>query len=193
MTVSTYAKNNFMNGEAFDFVSAHTGFPGVTGANEVTGGAPAYARKAYTVAAASGGSRSASAAVFDVPACTVSWLGFWNAGNFLFGLPNGGATPKNFAVAPDTDIVWSTSHGWLDTQKIVFFQGVPPPPLAEGTTYFVRDSTAHGFKVAATSGGVAIDLTGGSSVGCWMAAISETIYASQNTHTLSAGTFVLPD
>ena len=36
-------------------ISVHTGSPGTTGASEATGGAPAYARKATTWGAASGG------------------------------------------------------------------------------------------------------------------------------------------
>ena len=192
MTVSTYAKNNFLNGQGFDAVSLHDGFPGTTGTNEISGGS--YARQTLVVAASSGGSRSAAGSyTFSVPACTVRWLGFWYLGNFLFGLPNGGAVPKNFSAALDTDIVWSTAHGFSDTQKIAFYQGTPPAPIAEGDTVFVRDATTHGYKVAATSGGVALNLTAGASVGCWMAAITETVYASPSTHILSAATFAMVD
>lgn len=63
------------------FVSLHTADPGATGLNEVTGGAPAYARKAITwAAAASGNADSSSAPVFDVPsATTITHVGFWSA------------------------------------------------------------------------------------------------------------------
>lgn len=194
MTLPTLTKNDFLNGQDIDAASAHTAFPGSTGANEVTGGSPAYARKAVTLAAAAGGSRGTSASVtFDVPACTVGWLGFWKAGLFVACAPNGGATPKNFMSIASTDIVYSAGHGWSDTQKIVFYQGTPPAGLTEGTTYFVRDSTTDSFKVAATSGGVAIDLTAAPSFGCVVAAISETVYGSQSTHQLSAATVTIPD
>jgi len=67
--------------------SLHTADPGAGGANEVTGGTPAYARKAITFnAAASGAIDSSNQPVFDVPICTVAFVGFWSAitaGTFL--------------------------------------------------------------------------------------------------------------
>lgn len=70
------------------YASLHTGAPGDSGANEVTGGSPAYARKAITFGAASGGSMAATnQPVFDVPgSTTVTHVGFWSAvsgGTFL--------------------------------------------------------------------------------------------------------------
>lgn len=63
------------------YVSLHTADPGATGTNEVTGGAPAYARKAVTWAAPASGSVSSNVqVVFDVPgSTTISHLGFWSA------------------------------------------------------------------------------------------------------------------
>lgn len=63
------------------FVSLHTADPGATGTSEVTGGSPAYARKAITWAAASGSQVSNSAqVVFDVPtSTTIRFLGYWSA------------------------------------------------------------------------------------------------------------------
>lgn len=61
----------------------YTDDPGANGtANEVTGGSPAYARKTIAWNAASGGEMAKNpspAVVFDVPACTVKYAGFWNA------------------------------------------------------------------------------------------------------------------
>lgn len=69
------------------YASLHTADPSTTGANEVTGGSPAYARKAINFGAASAGSMaSSSTPVFDVPATTVAYVGFWDAstsGNFI--------------------------------------------------------------------------------------------------------------
>jgi hypothetical protein len=84
-----------------------------SGANELTGGSPAYARKAATWAAASGRSKATSASmVFDVPAGqTVRWVGFWDAvsaGNFLGMVPNGGGTPEAFVVDDATADVTTT-------------------------------------------------------------------------------------
>lgn len=62
------------------FASLHTADPGATGTNEVTGGAPAYARKAITWnAAATGNLDSSNQPVFDVPAgTTITHVGFWS-------------------------------------------------------------------------------------------------------------------
>lgn len=64
---------------AVAFVSAHTGDPGTTGANEVSGGA--YARKSIAWGAASAGQINASAIVdIDIPASTtVTYVGLWSA------------------------------------------------------------------------------------------------------------------
>lgn len=193
-SIATATKNKMLDAETLNSVSLHTAFPGVTGANEVSGGAPAYARKAIVTNAASGGQRLLNAAVtFDVPASTIRWVGFWNGATWIGAAPNGGAAPKNFVAVPATDTIYSTTHGYADTQKVVFFQGTPPAGLTEGTVYYVRDSTADSFKVAATSGGVAIDLTAGASFGCQMCAIVEDVYATQGSHTLSSATVAIPD
>lgn len=62
-------------------LALHSGDPGGANgaANELTGGSPAYARKAVAWNAASGGAAAQSAdVVFDVPASTVSWVSGWN-------------------------------------------------------------------------------------------------------------------
>ena len=71
-------------------ISLHTGDPGTTGADEVTGGS--YARQSVTWAAASGGVKSNSAQlVFQVPSgTTITHVGGWDAstsGNFRGGGP----------------------------------------------------------------------------------------------------------
>jgi hypothetical protein len=62
--------------------AAHTGDPGGanTASNEVTGGSPAYARKAVAWNSASGGAATQNGdVVLDIPAgTTVSWLSLWN-------------------------------------------------------------------------------------------------------------------
>jgi hypothetical protein len=63
------------------YASLHSADPGDTGANEISGGSPAYARKAITWNAAAAGSMDDSnVPVFDVPAgTTVAFVGFWSA------------------------------------------------------------------------------------------------------------------
>ena len=61
------------------------------------------------------------------------------------------------------DTLTANSHGLPDTTPISFACATPsdvlPAPLQEGVTYYVRDTATNTFKVAATSGGTAIDLT----------------------------------
>lgn len=65
---------------ASDWISLHTDDPGTDGSNEVTGGTPAYTRQQGTFSAASGGERALATDLdFDVPACTVKWVGCWSA------------------------------------------------------------------------------------------------------------------
>lgn len=186
---TTDAKNSMLGGLTFTAASLHTAFPGTTGTSEVSGGS--YARVVPSVGAAAGAVRTAASMAFSVPATTVRWVGFWNASTFLCCAPNGGS-PKEFVATPSSDTINSPSHGYADTQKIVFYGGSVPGGLTEGTVYFVRDSTADTFKVAATSGGTAIDITSAGTGGCMVSAITEDAYASAGTHTISAATFGLP-
>ncbi len=63
------------------YASLHTADPGTTGASEVSGGSPAYARKSITWSAASAGSKALSnTPTFDVPAgTTVAYVGLFSA------------------------------------------------------------------------------------------------------------------
>jgi hypothetical protein len=95
MPYSTYLKNKWLDclrAQSFSvtqtYASLHTANPGDTGASEVSGGSPAYARKAINWNAATGGTIDDSTApVFDVPAgTTVAYVGLWDAttvGNWL--------------------------------------------------------------------------------------------------------------
>lgn len=63
------------------FASMHTADPGTTGASEVAGGVPAYARKAITWNPAAAGNLDNNAnPVFDIPSTTtVTHFGLWSA------------------------------------------------------------------------------------------------------------------
>lgn len=65
-------------GVAADYVSLHTDVVGSGNTSEVSGGSPAYARKAHTWnAAAAGAMDNSNQPVFDIPAgTTVRRLGF---------------------------------------------------------------------------------------------------------------------
>lgn len=77
MAIQTAAeKNSLASKYAADalYGALFTTAPGATAGTEVTGGSPAYARKALTWGAPSNGVITATA-TFDVPACTVVGTG----------------------------------------------------------------------------------------------------------------------
>ena len=83
MPYSDTAKNYMLDqlGNVALWASLHTANPGSTGAGEVTGGTPAYARKGLTWNSAAAGSKTLSdTPTFDVPAATtVVAVGIWSA------------------------------------------------------------------------------------------------------------------
>jgi hypothetical protein len=68
-------------------VSLHSADPGTTGASELTGGSPAYAKKVPSWTAASAGASNLSASLtFDVASgSTVAFYGLWKTGVFYAG------------------------------------------------------------------------------------------------------------
>lgn len=91
MALNNTAKNLMLDSLASNLLllSLHSGDPGATGANnEISGGTPAYARKAITWnSAASGALDSSSQPEFDVPSgVTVAYVGYWSSdGNTFYG------------------------------------------------------------------------------------------------------------
>ena len=84
MGLSNNAKNDMLDalGAEALWVSLHDGDPSTTGANEISGGSPAYARKAIAWNSAASGSMddSTNGVELDVPAgTTVSYVGLWSA------------------------------------------------------------------------------------------------------------------
>jgi hypothetical protein len=90
------------------WISLHSADPGTTGANEATGGSPAYARKQTTwTGGTSDGSVSGSAVAIDVPAGTYSHIGVWSAatsGTFV----GGAALSASTGVLPGQTVVTVT-------------------------------------------------------------------------------------
>ena len=78
MAYENEAKNSMLDHLGTEAVFA--GLLNVAGV-EISGGTPAYARKAITYGAASGGSMAANGTlpVFDVPACTVAYVALYSA------------------------------------------------------------------------------------------------------------------
>jgi hypothetical protein len=58
-----------------------------------------------------------------------------------------------------TDRVTLSSHGLAWGDAVVFGGTAVPTGLSAGVPYYVRDQTTNDFKVSATAGGAAIDLT----------------------------------
>lgn len=83
MPYTAAAKNLMLDalGAVAVYASLHTDDPGTNGANEVTGGNPAYARKSITWNGADAGAMDDSnAPEFDVPASTtIKYVGLWSA------------------------------------------------------------------------------------------------------------------
>jgi len=146
-------------------VSLHTAYS-ASGANEVTGGSPAYARKAISFSAASAGTKSASSTpTLDVPtSTTVRFVGLWGLGSpsqFLGMFALGGSEKEIIAIllgSPE-GVITIPSHGYSNGDQVVFYGGTPPGGLVEGTSYYVINATTDTFSVAATAGGAGIPLS----------------------------------
>ena len=78
---------------------------------------------------------------------------------------------KNFAPArtvatsgvnTTSNVITFTAHGYTDGTKVTYNAGggTALAGLVDGTEYFIRDKADDTFKLAATSGGTAISLTG---------------------------------
>lgn len=139
-----------------------------------------YARKATTFGAPSGagGGRQMlnnALVLFDAKSDAGSvvglGIGLWDAltvGNLTDIIPNDGTDPIIVMAMPGdlaTDLLSSPAHG-LTTDNQVRFESFPgassvPTGLSENTTYFVIATglTADQFKVSATQGGGAVNIT----------------------------------
>lgn len=193
MSYTPYCKSAMLNVVVPDAVRLHTAYPGATGANELTGGSPAYAPKSCSFTASSaGGSRQLSAAVvFDVPAASVEWASVWEGTNMLFIAPTGGS-PVEFSSDLTGNKIKVPAHGFSDGDKIVFFLSSPPSPIAAGTTYYVVAASVDDFQVATSPGGSALNLTTEAAPDCLVSKIAPRVYAAQDTHTVAAYTMGLP-
>jgi hypothetical protein len=188
-----------------DFGSLHTAYS-TSGANEVTGGSPAYARAALTWASPSGGSVGLAATLptWNVPASTtVRWWGGWDAvssGNFLFMLPLGAGTlrPCSSEIAADittNDLIVSKAHGYT-AGTIVTFWGTLPTGLVVGTFYKVitTNLTADAFSLTTEGGATGdspLNLTGTAPFNFFVQSVVPEAFTGQGTYSLTAGSIDL--
>lgn len=110
MPYSVAAKNKMLDALGVAFLSLHSANPGATGANELVGGAPAYARKAVTGATAAtvGSKQVCGTVVFDIPAgSAVAFIGQWAADGAYLGY-DAADTTENY-VAQGTYQVTTTT------------------------------------------------------------------------------------
>jgi hypothetical protein len=174
--------------------SLHTAYS-ASGANEVTGGSPAYARQALTWASAASNSKSLSGTyTWNVPgSTTVYWVGFYDAltsGNFQGMAAAGNNVTYTFAALSSTSVLTAPGSGYTSNQMVVVLPtggSTTPGGLVVGTVYYVKSPSSDTFQLSATSGpGSAVTITADGS-GMIQAIVPES-FGSQGTFTLSSGT-----
>jgi len=155
------------------YLSLHTADPGLTGANEVTGGSYARQALALTAAASSHTDNSGQINFTGMPAIAapgVLFAGIWDAssaGNFLYGGPLTPAAQVTLAATAvaSTDVITTQAvHGFVanDTVEFEAAEGTAiPAGLTAGTVYYVISTglTTTAFEVSATQGGAAVNIT----------------------------------
>jgi hypothetical protein len=183
------------------FLGLHTALG--NGGAEVTGGSPAYARKAITWNAAASGSKDIAAAqTFDVPAgTTVRAVQLWDAstaGTSRAWMPAGSTARRAISVvAADLagNTIQSPAHGLSAGQSVVFWATIGaalPTGLSEDTEYFVIAAglTADVFEVSATLGGSAVDIT---AIGDGdVQKFTPEVFAAQGTYQVTSFAVSLP-
>lgn len=101
------------------------------------------------------------------------------------------------SVDTGTDTITSASHGFSNGDAVVFSTGsgsaALPSGLTAGTVYYIRDKDTNTFKVAATSGGSAIDLGSGFTATVLVNAITEASTNDELKNGLSFSKTSIPE
>ena len=206
MPFSTTANNQMLDALAggtpssiIAFASLHTAYS-TSGANELTGGSPAYARQTITFSAASSSAKASSAVggAFNVPAATtVAFVGLWSAstsGTFAGMGPNSdGASPFAYtATLASPSVFTAPGSGYTNGQTVVLLPAAgatAPTGFTVGTVYFVVSASGATFQLAATLGGSGINASAaGSGI---VQALTLESFGAQGTFTLSSETLSL--
>lgn len=202
MPFSTAGKNRMLDawagtatGSPVTHASLHSSIPDDSGSNEISGGSPAYARKAVGFDAAASGSKSKDATdpVFDVAGSTsVFFVGYWTAlttGTFMGYAPINGGLIEGYATANATgDVVTSYGHGLANDNRLIFrapLGDILPAGLSATVLYYVISVTADTFQVSLTQGGAAVDIT--ASGECYFQKVVGESFGSQGTLTFDTG------
>ena len=200
MPLSTLSADNLLNywGTSYGkYASLHSAYSS-TGAHELSGGSPAYARLAVTWGSAASNSMSLTGTPysFNVPASsTVEFIGFWDSlsgGNFEAMFPAGNATAYAFSAPSATSTLLAPGSAYAATQPVVVFVtggATLPAGLTAGTIYYIVSPSSDSFQLSATSGGSAITLTGdGSGI---VQAITSEVFSGAGDYSLSSGSVSL--
>lgn len=203
LLVAATSKDSMLDnlGSISGFGGLHTAYS-TTGTNELTGGAPAYARVALTWAASSGGSKALAAVLptWNIPASTTfGWWSGWSlssAGVFRFMAPIGAGTLRQASVETAADMtagdIFSKTHGYAANARVVCW-GTLPTGLAVGTIYWVIATglTADSFRVSTTQAGAAVALTGAQPFNFFVQLCVPQTSVSQDTYALSSASIDL--
>jgi hypothetical protein len=180
------------------WLSLHSAYS-ATGANELTGGSPAYARLAATWSSAASNSKALSnSPTFNVASgSTVAFIGLWDAvtsGNFQGMFPNAaGASAYAFAAPSSTSTLLAPGTSYSSNQSVVVFPAAGsslPSGLTAGTLYYVKSPSGDSFQLSASSGpGSAVTLSAdGAGI---IQAINVQAFGSQGTFQVSSGSLAI--
>lgn len=164
-----------------DYLGVHSAYPGHTGASEIAGTTRGNAT--FDAATGTPPTRSLNSSVqITIPAGeTVRWVVVWSdsssPGDVPIAVSPNGGSPKEFELDLTNNTVLDPDNSVADGDTIVFYGGTAPGGLTAGTVYYVRDRTADLFKVAATAGGSAIDITSHAGSDCVYSKIVEETFA----------------
>lgn len=181
---------------AADYVSLHTADP-TSGANEASGGSPAYARKAVTHAAAASGvaAQNGTDPVFDVPAGTYYAIGYWSAvsaGTFYAWSPLAGESALPFYAANTNDKFTVDNHGYVADDRVYLYAiagSTFPTGAVEGVAYWIVAVSGDTFKVSLTQSGSAVVLS--SDGGGAVQRFTPAVLGAQGTVTVDTGSLTL--
>lgn len=172
------------------FLSLHTAYS-ITGASEVSGGAPAYARKAVTWAAGANGEAVSTTAsqIFDVPTgTTIFYIGLWSlaTGGVFYGMFPMTPTLVGQVEGESSDNkFYRRAHGYADNDRVSFFGENLPTGITEGTIYHVINTATDNFEVSLTQGGSAVVITvDGEGIAFMMV---PEVFGGQGTYTVAIG------
>lgn len=169
-----------------------------SGGDNVTSVAVADGGTLYVEAptvAFSGGAGSSAAATATISGGAVTAITVTNVGSAYTSaptvtIPKARVTIPTSGINTTTDVISYTAHGLSAGDSVAYNNGggASATGLTSGTTYFVIASglTANAFKVSATSGGTAVDISGTGNNAQYFEKVAST--AATATAALGEGT-----